>query len=188
MQLKSVRVQNFRSVEDSGLFSLEHVTCLVGKNEAGKTAILQAIAGINPHPATPFAYELERDYPKRFLARFKERHADNEAIVATSYDVVADLSQSIYPKVAKSAIQSQGVRCRLYFHSITICTSFPARSDGMPREIVAQRLPLRSIGDAGQDKVQQRSGHPADHQYQEPERRFRFYSIKMSHRLLPPSA
>jgi len=25
------------------------LTCLVGKNEAGKTAVLQAIAGLNPH-------------------------------------------------------------------------------------------------------------------------------------------
>lgn len=84
MELKTVRIQNFRSVEDSGEFSLEHLTCLVGKNEAGKTAILQAIAGLNPHPATPFSYELERDYPKRYLARYKERHGDKEAQVIHS--------------------------------------------------------------------------------------------------------
>lgn len=82
MQLETVRIQNFRSIEDSGVFSLEHLTCLVGKNEAGKTAILQAIAGINPHAATPFSYELERDYPKRFLARYKDRHPDEDATVA----------------------------------------------------------------------------------------------------------
>ena len=84
MELKSVRVQNFRSVEDSGEFSVEHLTCLVGKNEAGKTAILQAIAGLNPHPATPFSYELERDYPKRYLARYEERHGEKQAEVVRS--------------------------------------------------------------------------------------------------------
>jgi predicted ATP-dependent endonuclease of OLD family len=84
MQLKSVHVQNFRSVEDSGKFSVESSTCLVGKNEAGKTAVLQAIAGLNPHPATPFAYEVERDYPKRFLARYRERHPDRDAVIATT--------------------------------------------------------------------------------------------------------
>jgi recombinational DNA repair ATPase RecF len=81
VELKSVRIQNFRSVEDSGEFSVEHLTCLVGKNEAGKTAILQAIAGLNPHPATPFSYELERDYPKRYLARYEERHGEKQAEV-----------------------------------------------------------------------------------------------------------
>ncbi|WP_392711056.1 AAA family ATPase [Rhizobium ruizarguesonis] len=84
MELKSARVQNFRSVEDSGNFTLEHLTCLVGKNEAGKTAILQALAGLNPHPATPFAYELERDYPKRYLARYAERHGGDEAEVVST--------------------------------------------------------------------------------------------------------
>ena len=84
MKLNTVRIQNFRSIEDSGEFSIEHLTCLVGKNEAGKTAILQAIAGLNPHPATPFDYELERDYPKRYLARYERRHGDKEAEVIKS--------------------------------------------------------------------------------------------------------
>ncbi|TPI62589.1 ATP-dependent endonuclease [Mesorhizobium sp. B3-1-3] len=84
MELKTIRIQNFRSVEDSGDFSVEHLTCLVGKNEAGKTAILQALAGLNSHPATPFQYDVERDYPKRFLARYSERHTDKQAVVATT--------------------------------------------------------------------------------------------------------
>jgi predicted ATP-dependent endonuclease of OLD family len=40
---------NFKSVEDSDEFSVGGVTCLVGKNEAGKTAILQALHRLNPH-------------------------------------------------------------------------------------------------------------------------------------------
>jgi len=87
VELKSVRVQNFRSVEDSGEFSVEHLTCLVGKNEAGKTAILQAIAGLNPHPATPFKYELERDYPKRFLARYNERHPTPANVITSKWQL-----------------------------------------------------------------------------------------------------
>lgn len=90
MELKFVRVKNFRSVEDSGEFSLEHLTCLVGKNESGKTAILQAIAGLNPHPATPFSYDVERDYPKRFLARYKEDHPDQDALVITTKWLLSD--------------------------------------------------------------------------------------------------
>lgn len=90
MELKTVRIQNFRSVEDSGEFTVEHVTCLVGKNEAGKTAVLQAIAGLNPHPATPFQYELERDYPKRYLARYNERHGDQDAEIIRSEWALGD--------------------------------------------------------------------------------------------------
>ncbi|OLE17026.1 MAG: hypothetical protein DMG54_18150 [Acidobacteria bacterium] len=49
MRLSKVHVTNFRSVEDSGEFDVGQVLALVGKNEAGKTAILQALAGLNPH-------------------------------------------------------------------------------------------------------------------------------------------
>ena len=67
MQLIKAHVTNFRSVEDSGEFRIDPVTCLVGKNEAGKTAILLAIAALNPHPSTPMKLDKERDYPRRFL-------------------------------------------------------------------------------------------------------------------------
>jgi predicted ATP-dependent endonuclease of OLD family len=49
MRLTHIRVMNFKSVEDSDEFSVGGVTCLVGKNEAGKTAILQALHRLNPH-------------------------------------------------------------------------------------------------------------------------------------------
>jgi AAA domain, putative AbiEii toxin, Type IV TA system len=48
MKLKRVRVQNFRSVIDSGVFSVDQVTCLVGKNESGKSAVLDAVYKLNP--------------------------------------------------------------------------------------------------------------------------------------------
>lgn len=90
MKLKKIHITNFRSVEDSGEFEVDHIASLVGKNEAGKTAVLQAIAGLNPHPATPVTFEKERDYPKRYLARYDERHPDNDAVVITTTWDLAD--------------------------------------------------------------------------------------------------
>ena len=46
MRLKTIRVTNFRSVDDSGEFNVDPVTCLVGKNEAGKSAILLEAIGL----------------------------------------------------------------------------------------------------------------------------------------------
>jgi predicted ATPase len=84
MLLEKVRVTNFRSVDDSEDFSLESVTCLVGKNEAGKSAILLALAALNPHPATPALFDKERDYPRRLLTQYRERHGDEEALAITA--------------------------------------------------------------------------------------------------------
>jgi len=84
MKLIKARVQNFRSVEDSGEFTIDPVTCLVGKNEAGKSAVLQALAALNPHPATLVSLDRERDYPRRYLTNYASRHPDGEAVVVTS--------------------------------------------------------------------------------------------------------
>ena len=48
MKLTSVRIQNYKCVEDSGEFSVAGLTCLAGKNESGKTALLQALRRLNP--------------------------------------------------------------------------------------------------------------------------------------------
>ena len=94
MQLVKIQITNFRSVENSGEFTADSVLCLVGKNEAGKTAILQALAGLNPHPATPIAFDKERDYPRRHLTEYVKRHPKEEAIVVRTWWQIAEEQRS----------------------------------------------------------------------------------------------
>jgi predicted ATP-dependent endonuclease of OLD family len=84
MKLVKFRATNFRSVEDSGDVEVSGTLCLVGKNEAGKSAILYALNGFNPHPSTLFEYDVERDYPRRHLQEYRERHNGREATVITT--------------------------------------------------------------------------------------------------------
>ncbi len=64
MRLMSVRVREFRCIEDSEEFSLDEITCLVGKNESGKTAILKALHKLKPENDNQEKFE-PRDYPRR---------------------------------------------------------------------------------------------------------------------------
>ena len=80
MRLQKIQVTNFRSVDDSVEFDVDPVTCLVGKNEAGKSAILLALAALNPHDATPVTLDKERDYPRRHLTRYERIHGDEDAV------------------------------------------------------------------------------------------------------------
>ncbi|MDR0917892.1 MAG: AAA family ATPase [Oscillospiraceae bacterium] len=48
MTLKRFRVQNFRSVKDSGWIDCQDVTSLVGVNEAGKSNLILALWKLNP--------------------------------------------------------------------------------------------------------------------------------------------
>jgi len=83
MQLIRAQVTNFRSIEDSLEFDIGGLTCLVGKNEAGKTGLLLALYGLFPFGA--FAYDKTRDYPRRFLAKFDERHPNGISPIAKTW-------------------------------------------------------------------------------------------------------
>jgi predicted ATPase len=65
MRLLSVRIQDFRCVEDSTEFPITDVTCLVGKNESGKTAVLKALYKLKPDVENKSKFEPAIDYPKR---------------------------------------------------------------------------------------------------------------------------
>jgi hypothetical protein len=65
MRLLSVRIRDFRCIEDSTEFSITDVTCLVGKNESGKTAILKALYKLKPDVESKGRFEPAVDYPKR---------------------------------------------------------------------------------------------------------------------------
>lgn len=64
MKIKKVHVQSYRSVIDSEKFEVDgDKTILVGPNEAGKTALLQAIQHLNP-PKGIKPLSALRDYPR----------------------------------------------------------------------------------------------------------------------------
>lgn len=64
MRLKSARIQNYRSIKDTGLFQVENLkTIFVGPNESGKTVILQALQQLN-QPSNVAEFDELRDYPR----------------------------------------------------------------------------------------------------------------------------
>ena len=110
MKLRKIQVTNFRSVDDSEEFEVDRVTCLVGKNEAGKSAILLALAGLNPNKATPVSMDRERDYPRRHLVRYRQIHGDSEAVVIrTTWDLDESKIQAIAEDVGDDVLKSPRV-------------------------------------------------------------------------------
>ena len=73
MDLRSIRAQNFKSIHDSGAVTIEPtVTCLVGKNESGKTALSETLYRLKPVPSGhPQDFDGLRDYPRRAYGRDK---------------------------------------------------------------------------------------------------------------------
>ena len=81
MKITRARVINYRSIDDSSWVSLEDVTALVGKNESGKTAFLQAIRKINSISGDDDKFAI-RDFPRKGYIKYKKIHEENPCTVA----------------------------------------------------------------------------------------------------------
>src|SRR5258706_8270953 len=88
MQLRKARVTNFKIVEDSTEFTLDRVTCLVGKNESGKTALLEALYRLNPYYKEDGKYDKVEEYPRRYSSDYAERHSNGNApVINTTWEL-----------------------------------------------------------------------------------------------------
>jgi energy-coupling factor transporter ATP-binding protein EcfA2 len=64
MQLTAFRVFKYRNIGDSGLVNLsDRLTCIVGKNQSGKTNLLKALQKLNPHDKA-VKYDVRADWPR----------------------------------------------------------------------------------------------------------------------------
>ena len=81
MKLEKVRICKFRNFLDSGEVSIEpDITCLVGKNESGKTALLHAVYSLNPvRPNVQFT--ILDHYPAWIEKKDRLEGVDQEQVV-----------------------------------------------------------------------------------------------------------
>ncbi|MCY3830941.1 MAG: AAA family ATPase [Rhodospirillaceae bacterium] len=92
MKLRNVRVTNYRSIIDSEVFEIDETkTILVGPNEAGKTALLQAIQQLNP-PAGIKPLHALRDYPRAQYNKISQGdiHPSDIPVVRATFDLEDD--------------------------------------------------------------------------------------------------
>lgn len=94
MKLNKVRITNFQSIEDSTEFDIDDVTCLVGKNEAGKTALLKALYRLNPINESDGNFDPTDDYPRRTVTDYESEvdsgHRTPAKVVHATYTLEPD--------------------------------------------------------------------------------------------------
>ena len=64
MKLKQVQIREFKSIRNSNPFEVGDITCLVGRNESGKTATLEALYRLNPIVPADEKFDVTEDYPR----------------------------------------------------------------------------------------------------------------------------
>ena len=98
MRLRRARVENYRSVIDSGVFDVESLkTILVGPNESGKTVLLRALQQLN-RPDGVEGFDALRDYPRSKYNEITTKQVSPEDVtVVTGYFELEDEDKALIP-------------------------------------------------------------------------------------------
>ncbi|MGD6964014.1 AAA family ATPase [Fictibacillus phosphorivorans] len=96
--LKNVVVNKYKSIQDKQSVDIEaDVTTLVGMNEAGKTAFLEALAKFNYfEDDEKFKFKPTLDYPRRELKKYQKSEDDVEVVTCTF-----TITQKLLDKIAE---------------------------------------------------------------------------------------
>ncbi|MBD3337640.1 MAG: AAA family ATPase [Candidatus Lokiarchaeota archaeon] len=104
MKLIKARIQNYRSIIDSGDFDVETLkTILVGPNEAGKTVLLKALQQLKKPDDIP-GFDALRDYPRSKYNDITTGKVNVEDIeVVTGYFELEDEDKELIPEEFQSS-------------------------------------------------------------------------------------
>lgn len=107
MKLVSVQVQNYKCVEDSGEFSVNDLTCLAGKNESGKTALLEALRRLNPVEGRAESnYNPLFEYPRR---QYIPQQEVDDPVLTTRWELSADDISAVEKNLGQDALAESTV-------------------------------------------------------------------------------
>ncbi len=110
MKLTKVRIQNYKSIADSGWVTMDRVTCLVGKNESGKTAFLQALEKLNPVESSHSDFNYVYDYPTSKYTAYKRRHEeDPDTVITAEFEVTDAEAATVERMCGAGALKSRTV-------------------------------------------------------------------------------
>ncbi len=73
MKLTRVEIKDYKSIRHTTPFEVGQITCLVGKNESGKTALLQALYKLNPVVPEHATFDVTDEYPRAEVEEYRQR-------------------------------------------------------------------------------------------------------------------
>ncbi len=115
LTLKEVKIAKYKSYLETQVVSIEDkITTLVGKNESGKTAFLEAIAKFNYFEKDPkFHFDVTSDFPRNELKKYQRDNEPVEVIKCTfeiSDELLKEISDDLGEDVFKIKSFSYGIK------------------------------------------------------------------------------
>ena len=113
MRLKQVTVNKYKSFLTEQTVSIEDgVTRLVGKNESGKTAFLEALAKYNYFDKNEekFKYDKTHDYPRNELKIYEQQSPENDCVVVScEFEIGDELLKQIQADVGSKTFTQKKI-------------------------------------------------------------------------------
>lgn len=151
MKLKTVQITEFQSIRNSNPFEIGDITCLVGKNEAGKTALLQALYKLNPILESDGDYDVTDDYPRSDVEDYQQdvqSGSQNHAVVAkATFSLESEDLKKIEEDFASGILKkpeltlSKGYKNQLYIYidiDEKVAIESLIRQAQLPTEVAAE--------------------------------------------------
>ena len=126
IKLKKAEINKYKSfLEEQEIEIEDGVTRIVGKNESGKTALLEAISKFNYFDSTDdkFKFNATNDYPRGFLKKYEQDYPDNDFNVITcTFEISDELMKKIQDDIGNDVFTSnQIVISKKYNNSKSYC-------------------------------------------------------------------
>ncbi len=109
MRLIKFRISDFRCIEDSGWVTIEDMTCLVGKNEAGKSALLNALNKINPGGGESPDFNALDEYPRWKYDKYQDMGSPESDVIETEWELTDSEKLKVEGKLRERALKSNKV-------------------------------------------------------------------------------
>ena len=158
MKLETFRVRDFRSVRDSGAIEVgDGQTCLVGKNESGKTALLHALYRTHPVVAEHSRYDPVIEYPKDDAADYVEAieagTREDSVVVECRYVLEAKEVEGVESVFGRGVLKSNVLTHYTHYNKPSV-NGEPAQSFDM--DLADEKAKEFLVGKLGLDRERRR--------------------------------
>ena len=106
IKLKKVEINKYKSfLEEQEIDIEDGVTRVVGKNESGKTALLEAMAKFNYFDSDDdsFNFNSTNDYPRGLLKKYQQEYPDDDfPVISCTFEISDELLKQISDDIGKN--------------------------------------------------------------------------------------
>ena len=146
MLLKKVTIHKYKSFLTEQSYTVEdHITRIVGKNESGKTALLEALAKSNYfEDNVDFQFDKDLDYPRSELIKAKSK---NPAVLTCEYELSDEDVESVEDEYGEGIISKQTFSLTSYYDNTRTTTGVAANFNVFKNWLITSF----DVGDQGKE-------------------------------------